>query len=131
MWLIKTVAFLHTLVYLGIMWRGWMSYRILRNRSWLLMGMGFFVLLVYRAERLIQIWALPEISDLNEMNITGTLLPFLGALLLLVAFWKLSLEMQRIGLRLEGESPSGARPVAEWEERIRRIVSEEIGRGRT
>lgn len=125
--LVRIVAFLHTAVYLGIILYGWQSYKRLRTRSWFYMGMGFFILLAYRLERFIGL--LPaEYGEMNEMNIVGTIIPFTGGLLLLLAFWKLSKEHEQLIEALAQPNPprSGSQSVEYWLGNIRTIVREEI-----
>lgn len=89
--IVRIVAFLHLAVYLGIMWYGWQSYKLLRKPSWKIMGIGFAVLLIYRVRQFIR----QMITD-YAIDAENTLLPFIGAVLLLVAFRMLSKEHARL-----------------------------------
>lgn len=131
MTLVRIVASLHLAVYLGIMWYGWQSYKLLRKPSWKVMGIGFAVLLVYRLRQL----ARQMLVD-YPIDAENTFLPFVGALFLLVAFWMLSREQHELIKKLrDSPSPlrSGAQSVEFWVEKsremldqFRKIVREEI-----
>lgn len=129
--LVHIVAGLHLAVYVGIMWYGWQSYKLLRKRSWKFMGIGFFILLVYRT------WRFGEQLFTDPLNdAERTLLPFVGAVFLLVAFRMLCEEHRHL-ISLMAAPPaalrSGAQPVEFWEgksrqmvDELRRVVREEI-----
>jgi hypothetical protein len=120
--LIHIVAALHLAVYLGIMYYGWQSYKLLRKRSWRFMGVGFTVLLVYRTWRFVEQLFTEHVNDAE-----GTLLPFIGALFLLIAFWMLCHEHRDLINKLtESPSPlrSGAQPVEFWKEESRKALIE-------
>jgi hypothetical protein len=89
MTVIRIVAFLHMAVYLGIMWYGWQSYRLLRNRSWLWAGIGFMLLLAYRADRFVILL----VSDvIRDTDFYGTLISFVGGVLILIGVLRISRE---------------------------------------
>lgn len=131
---IYTVATLHLIVYLGIMWYGWRSYRLLRKPSWKVMGVGFGVLLAYRVRQLIR-----QLVVDYPIDTEATVMPFIGAVLLLVAFWMMSREHVELIHKLS-EPPqmrAGAQSVDYWVhiaqaqaaktlEDLRVIVREEI-----
>jgi CDP-diglyceride synthetase len=123
MFLIRTIAALHLLVYLGIMWYGWQSYKLLRKPSWKVMGFGFGVLLVYRIRQLIR-----QLNLDYTVDPESTLLPFVGAMLLLIAFWMMSREHVELIHKLSEPLSirSGAQPVEYWLSSIRSIVREEV-----
>lgn len=125
MLLINVVASLHLVVYLGIMWYGWQSYKLLRKPSWKVMGIGFGVLLVYRIRQLVK-----QLAVDYPLDTEATLIPFIGAVLLLVAFWMMSREHVGLIHKLsEPQAPrSGAQPVDYWLKNIRSIVREELER---
>lgn len=122
--LIRIVASLHLAVYLGIMWYGWQSYRLLRKRSWRFMGIGFGILLIYRVRQLIR-----QVMVDYPIDTENTLLPFIASVFLLVAFRMLCEEHRHL-INLMAEPPvvlrSGAQPVEYWIEHIRTIIREEI-----
>ena len=122
--LVHIVAGVHLAVYVGIMWYGWQSYKLLRKRSWKFMGIGFGVLLVYRTWRFAEELFAESVNDAER-----TLLPFVGAVFLLVAFRMLCEEHRHL-INLMSEPPSvlrsGAQPVEYWMDNIRAIVREEI-----
>lgn len=124
MWFLRAVAFLHMLIYMGIMWWGWKSYRILRKRSWLYMGIGFTFLLLNRTGLFYLL-----MTNGDGASARGTITPFIGAIFLLIAFWKLSEEhhdlIERMGSR-PPRSSAGAQPVEFWEGTIRKVVREEL-----
>lgn len=136
MLLVLIVAGLHLAVYLGIIWYGWQSYKLLRKRSWRYMGIGFTVLLLYRAGRFLELL----LND-TQVDAERVLLPFIGAVFLLVAFWMLWNEHRDLLTKLAGSpSPlrSGAQPVEFWQaesrkvlEEFRKVVREEIAATRT
>lgn len=129
--LVRIVAFLHLAVYLGIMWYGWQSYKLLRKRSWRFMGIGFSIFLVYRIREFIA-----QMLVDYPIDPVDTLVPFAASLFLLVAFWMLCQEHKDLLTKLsESPSPlrSGAQPVEFWQaesrkvlESFRSIVREEI-----
>lgn len=121
--IVRIVAFLHLAVYLGIMWYGWQSYKLLRKKSWRYMGIGFSVLLLYRVRQ-----AIVQLFIDERVDAGGTLFSFVGAVFLLVAFRMLWLEHHDLIKKLIVPGPlrSGAQPVEFWLERIRLIVREEI-----
>lgn len=133
---VRTIAFLHLAIYLGIMWYGWQHYKLLRKRSWLFMGIGFALLLAYRVIRFVEMLVTHAPSDTERV-----LLPFIGAILLLVAFRLLYGEHKHlISLMAEPFSPlkAGAQSVEYWMQEsrknldeIRKIVREEIAATRT
>lgn len=129
--LIRIVAGLHLLVYAGIMWYGWQSYKMLRKRSWRFMGLGFMIFLAYRFRQFVG-----QLIVDHPIDIEGTLIPFLASLFLLAAFWMLSTEHHDL-IRKLADSPSplrsGAQPIEFWigesrkrMDEIRQIVKEEI-----
>lgn len=123
MTLIRIVAGLHLAVYLGIMWYGWQSYRVLRKKSWRYMGIGFTIFLIYRIDQFIE-----QLIANYPIDAESTFVPFIGSLFLLVAFWMLRHEHYDLIERLaERPSPlrSGAQPVEYWLNNFRVIVSEE------
>lgn len=132
--LIYTIASLHLIVYLGIMWFGWQSYKLLRKPSWKVMGVGFGVLLLYRIRQLIK-----QLTVDYPIDTETTVMPFIGAVLLLVAFWMMSREHVQLIYKLSEPPPlrAGAQSVEYWMhiaqdqtaktlESIRGIVREEI-----
>lgn len=122
MLLIRIVAGLHLAVYLGIMWYGWQSYKLLRKKSWRFMGIGFGIFLVYRLDRFIE-----QLIASSPLDAEGTLVPFIGSLFLLVAFWMLCHEHFDL-IRKLADSPSplrsGAQPVEFWKDESRKMVEE-------
>lgn len=124
MTLIRIVAALHLAVYLGIMWYGWQSYKLLRKRSWKFMGIGFTVFLVYRIRQFIR-----QVVVDYPIDTENTLLPFIASVFLLVAFRMLCEEHRHL-ITLMAQPPSvlrsGAQPVEYWMENLRKIVREEI-----
>lgn len=127
---IYTIASLHLIVYLGIMWFGWQSYKLLRKPSWKVMGVGFGVLLAYRVRQLIR-----QLVVDYPIDTEATVMPFVGAVLLLVAFWMMSREHVELIYKLSDPPPlrAGAQSVEYWMEQttktlenIRGIVREEI-----
>lgn len=124
MTLVRIVAFLHLAVYLGIMWYGWQSYKLLRKKSWRFMGIGFTIFLLYRIRQFIT-----QVIVDYPIDTGGTLVPFIASLFLLVAFWMLSHEQIDLIKKLaDSPSPlrSGARPVEYWLKEIRQIFREEV-----
>lgn len=126
MWFLRIIGFLHLAIYVGIMWWGWKSYRILRKKSWLYMGIGFCFLLLNRTGLFFQL-----MTDGGEVTTRGTITPFIGAVFLLVAFWTLSEEhhelIERMGSRPPRQS-AGAQPVEFWENTVRRVIREELNK---
>jgi hypothetical protein len=121
--LIHVVAGLHLAVYLGIMWYGWQSYKLLRKKSWRYMGIGFTILLIYRTWRFAEQLFTDPLNDAER-----TLLPFVGAVFLLIAFRMLCSEHKHL-LSLMAEPVSlrsGAQPVEYWLSKTRIIVREEL-----
>lgn len=118
--LIRIVAGLHLAVYLGIMWYGWQSYKLLRKKSWKFMGIGFTILLLYRTRQFIEqlVGAHPDAERM---------VPFVAAVFLLIAFRMLCEEHRHL-IGLMAEPPvilrSGAQPVEFWEDKSRRMVAE-------
>lgn len=134
MLLIRIVAGLHLAVYLGIMWYGWKSYKLLRKKSWRYMGIGFAILLLYRTGQFIE-----QLMVDYRVDTGGTLFSFVGAVLLLVAFRMLWREHFDLLGKLVHPEPSraGAQSVEFWTriaekreaivlEQIRLVVREEI-----
>lgn len=121
--LIRIVAALHLAVYIGIMWYGWQSYKLLRKQSWRYMGIGFGIFLIYRTRQFIR-----QIVVDYPIDPESTLIPFIASIFLLVAFRMLCKEhrslidllAQPISLR------SGAQPVEYWLTNFRTIVREEV-----
>lgn len=111
MFLIRAVTLLHLAVYSGIMWYGWQSYKLLRKPSWKVMGVGFAVLLVYRARQLVR-----QMMVDYPIDAENTFLPFFGAVFLLVAFWMLSREHAALIAKLAEPLSlrSGTQPVEYW-----------------
>lgn len=128
MWFLRIIGFLHLAIYVGIMWWGWKSYRILRKQSWLYMGIGFTFLLLNRTAIFYQL-----MTDGDGTSARSTITPFIGAVFLLIAFWKLSQEhhelIERMGSRPQRQS-AGAQPVEFWQDVFRKIVSEEIAKSK-
>lgn len=120
--LVHVVAGLHLAVYVGIMWYGWQSYKLLRKRSWKFMGIGFSILLTYRTWRFVEQLFTEHLNDVE-----GTLLPFTGALFLLVAFRMLCSEHKHLMSLMAQPTQlrSGAQPVEYWLQNFRTIVTEE------
>lgn len=133
---VRIVAFLHLAVYAGIMWYGWQSYKLLRKKSWRFMGIGFTIFLIYRIDQFLE-----QLVASRPIDTEGTLIPFIGSLFLLVAFWMLHHEHHDLISKLaDSPSPlrSGAQPVEFWIDQsrstlaeIRNIVREEIAATRT
>lgn len=135
MLVVRIVAGLHLAAYLGIMWYGWKSYNLLRKQSWRYMGVGFFILLLYRTRQFIA-----QMLVDYRVDTGGTLFSFVGAVFLLVAFRMLWHEHHGLINKLStapGPIRSGAQPVEFWShfareqaaktlESIRLIVREEI-----
>ncbi len=123
MLLVRTVAGLHLIVYLGIIWYGWQNYKPLRKKSWTWIGIGFVVFLLYRASQFMQV-----MTAEYPANIETTLVPFVASLFLLIGFWIMDGETEHFLRRLASPSPmrSGAQPVEYWLENFRTIVREEI-----
>lgn len=131
---IYTIASLHLIAYLGIMWYGWQIYKLLRKPSWKVMGVGFGVLLAYRVRQLVR-----QLAVDYPIDTEATVMPFVGAVLLLVAFWMMSREHVELIHKLS-EPPqmrAGAQSVDYWMhvareqaaktlEDLRVIVREEI-----
>lgn len=127
-WFVPTVAFLHMIVYGGIMWWGWKSYRMWRKRSGLYILIGFAFLLLNRVGLFYLMMANGGAGDAK-----GTISAFIGGVVLLVAFWKTSEEnddlIQKLGSR-PARASAGAQPVEFWENLFRKIVSEEIAKSK-
>lgn len=135
MLLIRIAAGLHLAAYLGIMWYGWKSYKLLRKKSWRYMGIGFAILLLYRTRQFIA-----QLLVDYRLDTGGTLFSFVGAVLLLIAFRKLWLEHQELFEKMAanpGPMRSGAQTVEFWEhfaqeqtaktlDGVRTVVREEI-----
>lgn len=119
---VRIVAFVHLAVYLGIMWYGWQSYRLLRKRSWRFMGIGFTIFLLYRLRQFILLAA----GD-YRVDTEGILIPFIASVFLLAAFKMLSTEHRHLLNIMAEPSPlrSGAQPVEYWLAGIRTIAQEE------
>lgn len=88
------------------------------------MGVGFAILLTYRSWRFVE-----QLLFTNHLNDTeGTLLPFTGAVFLLIAFRMLCSEHKHL-ISLMATPPaalrSGAQPVEYWLQNFRLIVHEE------
>lgn len=130
--LVRIIALLHLLVYIGIMWYGWKSYKILRKRSWFIMGMGFLILLAYRTERSYEMLMVTGVQELNIMNLSDTLTPFVGAVFLLVAFGMQNDEHRTLFQRLLHRPipRSGELPPDFWrkefDEAIRRNIKDDL-----
>lgn len=124
MLLIRIVAGLHLAVYVGIMWYGWQSYKLLQKKSWRYMGVGFFVLLLYRSRQFVE-----QLLVDYHVDTGGTLFSFVGAVFLLVAFkmlWREHHDLINKLATVPGPIKSGAQPVEFWLKEIRVIVREEI-----
>lgn len=123
MLLVRIVASLHLVVYIGIMWYGWQSYKLLRKRSWKYMGIGFTIFLIYRIRQLIR-----QLLVDYPLDTETTLIPFIGAVFLLVAFRMLRTEHWQLISRMVEPAPlrSGAQPVEFWLEKTRQMFREEI-----
>lgn len=123
MFTVRIVAFLHLTVYLGIMWYGWQSYKLLRKKSWTYMGVGFTIFLVYRIRQFIR----QMIVD-YPIDTESTLIPFIASIFLLMAFKMLSAEHHGLlkTLAVPALLRSGAQPVEYWLENFRAIVREEV-----
>lgn len=129
MLLVRIVAGLHLLVYLGIIWYGWQSYKTVRKKSWRYMGIGFTIFLIYRTRQFIK-----QLLVNYPVDTESTLIPFIGSVFLLVAFWMLCSEQKHlINLMAQPPSPlrAGAQSVEFWLEKFRLIVREEIAATRT
>lgn len=126
--LVRITALLHLLVYIGIMWYGWKSYKLLRKRSWFIMGVGFLVLLAYRAERFYELMLLTSIQEVNVMNVSDTLTPFVGAVFLLAAFKMQNGEYKALFQRLlQRPVPrSGELPPDFWRREFREAVRDTV-----
>lgn len=122
MLLVRGVAFLHLLVYVGIMWYGWQSYKLLRKRSWKFMGIGFAIFLIYRIRQFIR-----QVIIDYPIDPESTLLPFIASVLLLVAF-RMLCEEHKYLINMMTVPPvilrSGAQPVEFWEDKSRKMVEE-------
>lgn len=122
---IPAVAFIHLLLYSGIVWHSWRSYRLFRKESWFHVGLGFFVLLAGRADRFI---ALLENTEPEDPR--ATIIPVVGAVFLLIGFWKMAYEqtsfIERVKLITHAQSDAGSQPIEFWFEHFRRIVREEL-----
>lgn len=94
---------LHLLIYVGIMWYGWQSYKTLRKQSWTYLGMGFAVLTLYRLWKLLEHLA-PELFPINKA--VDTIWPLIGAALSLVAFYFMRKEDLNLIKRLRLFRPS-------------------------
>lgn len=121
--LIRVVTFLHLAVYLGIMWYGWQSYKLLRKKSWRYMGIGFTIFLLYRIRQLVK-----QLIASYPIDTENTFLPFVGSVFLLIAFRMLRIEHEDLFRKLIEPGPlrSGAQPVDYWLSHIRGIVREEV-----
>lgn len=121
---IRIVAGLHLAVYLGIMWYGWQSYKLLRKKSWRFIGIGFTIFLIYRLRQFIR-----QIVVDYPLDAETTLIPFLASVFLLIGFWLLSKEhrelMRLASLANLNPLRSGAQPVEYWLSNFRQIVREE------
>ena len=124
---VRVIAALHLVAYVGIIWYGWLSYRMLRKESWLYVGLGFILLLIYRVDRFLVL--LLTDNPVSEMNVYGTLLAFAGALLLLSGFVKICRENREMLVKLAA-APTGLRAGAQttdyWLDAFRKIVKEEV-----
>lgn len=120
---VRVVAVLHLAAYLGIMWYGWQSYKLLRKPSWKVMGIGFAILLLYRVRQL----ARQVVVD-YPIDTENTVLPFIGAIFLLIAFRMLCAEHHVLIKKLVQPLPllSGAQPIEFWQNAFRVIVREEL-----
>lgn len=135
MLLVRTVAGLHLLVYLGIIWYGWQNWKPLRRKSWTWIGIGFVIFLLYRVS---QFWQ--QLVAEQPINTETTLVPFVASLFLLVGFWIMDGETEDFLAKVVNPGPvrSGAQTVEFWKEesrktleQIRLIVREEIASTRT
>lgn len=127
MLLIRIVAGLHLAVYLGIMWYGWQSYKLLKKKSWRFMGIGFGIFLIYRIRQFIE-----QMIVAYPIDTESTLIPFIGSVFLLIAFRMLNTEHNSL-MKLMAEPTairSGAQPVEYWLNHIRTIVREENERAK-
>lgn len=126
-WLLlaRIIAFLHLVAYVGIMWYGWKSYKLLRKRSWFIMGVGFLVLLVYRTERF---YTLLTETNIQELSLSDTLTPFMGAVFLMVAFGMLNGEHKTLFQKLlQRPVPrSGELPPDYWQREFRQSIRDTI-----
>lgn len=123
MLLVRIVAGLHLIVYLGIIWYGWQNYKPLRKKSWTSIGIGFVIFLLYRVSQFTQ-----EMMVEHPTDIETTFVPFVASLFLLVGFWIMDGETEDFLKKLADPRPvqSGAQPVEYWLENFRTIVREEI-----
>lgn len=123
MTLIRIVAGLHLIVYLGIIWYGWQNYKPLRKKSWTAIGIGFVIFLLYRVSQFIQ-----EMMVQSPSDIETTLVPFFASLFLLAGFWIMDGETEDFLKKMADPGPtrSGAQPVEYWLENLRTIVREEV-----
>lgn len=131
--LVRIIGLLHLLVYIGIMWYGWKSYKLLRKRSWFMMGIGFVILLAYRSERFYELMVVTDsLQELNIMNLSGTLTPFVGAVFLLIAFALQNDEYKKLfqKLLIRPVPRSGELPPdfwrSEFDKSIRRNIKDEF-----
>lgn len=123
MTLIRIVAGLHLIVYLGIIWYGWQNYKPLRKKSWTAIGIGFVIFLLYRVSQFTQ-----QVMVQQPTDIETTLVPFVASLFLLAGFWIMDGETEDFLKKMADPRPvqSGAQPVEYWLENFRTIVREEI-----
>ena len=124
---VRIIAGLHMAVYLGIIWYGWRSYRMLRKESWLYVGGGFILLLAYRVDRFITLLGAP--SPLDDATSYSTVFSFIGGLLLLIGFVKIYGENRTLTEAMK-HAPVGLRAGAQstnyWLDAFRNIVKEEV-----
>jgi hypothetical protein len=125
---VRIIAFLHMIVYLGIIWYGWQSFRYLKNRSWLYLGLGFMLLLTYRADRFVVLIG-ADYDALDGTSAYSIIIAFMGALLLLLGFIRIARE-NKVLITALANAPIGLRAGAQttdyWLEHFRQIVKEEV-----
>lgn len=122
---VQIIAFLHLLVYVGVMWYCWRNYKLTPKRSWMVMAIGFLLLLMGRVNTF---YFLMQGDTLQpDAKSVGT--PFIGGILILIAFWMLGNEHRELFTKM-GQRPlernAGTQPVEFWLEHVRVIVREEL-----
>lgn len=94
-----TIAFIHVVMYAVIIWLGWRSYRVLRKRSGLYIGIGFLFFFGYRLWRLISLLALGYMPEDQGGFDTAAL--FVGTGFLVGGFWMLQEENEALLQKLK------------------------------
>lgn len=120
---ILTAASIHVILYSGIVWHSWRSYRLFRRESWFHVGLGFFILLAGRADRFV---ALLENAEPEDPR--ATIIPVVGAVFLLIGFWKMAYEqtsfIERVKVVMQPDS--GSQSTEFWVDNMRRVMREEL-----